>query len=154
MSRFSRTVIRGKEPPALRRVADTEPRDVAPLPRREIVLPNSRTSPLRGEISPLMVRSVVVLPAPLLPMSATISPWRTSRRDLAQRVDASVEHVDLAKLDDLVGAGSASGHGDRLPPLSLMQTASRSLAPVPRYASMTRGFWRTSAGLPSAIFSP
>ena len=37
-------------------------------------LPSMRMSPSRGRSSPLTVRRVVVLPAPLAPISATISP--------------------------------------------------------------------------------
>ena len=39
-----------------------------------IDLPLMRTSPSRGRSSPLTVRKVVVLPAPLAPIRATISP--------------------------------------------------------------------------------
>ena len=40
--------------------------------------PMKRIVPLRGWLSPLMERSVVDLPAPLAPISVTISPSRTS----------------------------------------------------------------------------
>jgi hypothetical protein len=40
-------------------------------------LPSNRTTPLRAGLSPEMVRSVVLLPAPLEPMSVTISPSST-----------------------------------------------------------------------------
>ena len=36
-----------------------------------------RTVPFRGRRTPAIVRSVVVFPAPLLPMSVTISPFST-----------------------------------------------------------------------------
>ena len=40
-------------------------------------LPLMRISPSRGRSSPLTVRRVVLLPAPLAPISATISPGAT-----------------------------------------------------------------------------
>ena len=40
--------------------------------------PSSSTEPWRGWSRPLIVRSVVVLPAPLAPIRVTISPRRTS----------------------------------------------------------------------------
>jgi len=36
--------------------------------------PSNSTSPVRGGVAPQMVISVVLLPAPLAPMSVTISP--------------------------------------------------------------------------------
>ena len=47
---------------------------VAPSSRR----PSSSTRPPRSGMRPEIARSVVVLPAPFEPMSATISPARTS----------------------------------------------------------------------------
>ena len=76
-SRFSSTVIVGKSwrpsgtwaiPPA------TTAADDSPLIRR----PSSSTVPRRSGRRPQIARSVVVLPAPFEPISATISPWRTS----------------------------------------------------------------------------
>src|SRR3954453_18667286 len=62
-------------------------------------------------------------------------------RDALQRLDRAVERVDVLDDEDRVVAvrrgGAPGGH-----------------AWLPRYASMTRGFARTSAGPPSAIFSP
>ena len=40
--------------------------------------PRNRMLPVRGWLSPLMERSVVDFPAPLAPISVTISPSRTS----------------------------------------------------------------------------
>ena len=146
MSRFSRTVMRWKSrlPSG---ACPTPSRAIFSAPRPRVGFPNSRTSPLLGPMRPLIVRSVVVLPAPLLPMSATISPSRTTSDTLLQRVDASVEDVDLAQLDDrrrvrrrggavAVPAHEGVAHAVRI----------SSFAPVPRYASMTRGSFRTSAG--------
>ena len=45
----------------------------------EMSLPSNSTVPSRGWSSPLIVLRVVVLPAPLEPMSVTISPRPTSR---------------------------------------------------------------------------
>src|SRR6516164_7277252 len=41
--------------------------------------PRKRITPLRLRTMPRMARSVVVLPAPLRPMSEIVSPWRTSK---------------------------------------------------------------------------
>ena len=45
----------------------------------------SITAPLRLSIRPMIGFSVVVLPAPLRPISVTISPWRPSKRRPAAR---------------------------------------------------------------------
>ena len=80
MSRFSRTVMRGKSRLSLGRVTHAEPSDSRlPDPR---VFAEQLHLAAPGPMRPLMVRSVVVLPAPLLPMSATISPLRTSSQTL------------------------------------------------------------------------
>ena len=81
------------------------------------------------------MRSVVDLPAPFEPMSVTISPSSTVQADAAQRVDGAVVGVDVLELEQRHGQASSA-------------------APRPRYASMTRGLARTSAGLPSARTSP
>ena len=47
------------------------------MPRSEE--PSNRTSPCRGARRPESVARVVVLPAPLLPSSVTISPWPTRK---------------------------------------------------------------------------
>ena len=44
---------------------------------REISLPRKRIEPLRGGVRPEIERSVVDLPAPLEPISVTISPSST-----------------------------------------------------------------------------
>ena len=41
-------------------------------------LPRKLTRPLVGSYTPVMQLKAVVFPAPLGPMSATISPWSTS----------------------------------------------------------------------------
>ena len=46
--------------------------------RRVMSLPRNVIVPSRGWLSPLIERSVVDLPAPLAPISVTISPSRTS----------------------------------------------------------------------------
>ena len=40
-------------------------------------VPLKRIRPCRGRLRPWIERSVVDLPAPLAPISVTISPWRT-----------------------------------------------------------------------------
>ena len=68
--------------------------------RLSIDLPRMRISPSRGRSSPLIVRSVVVLPAPLAPISATISPGVDRERDALQRMHVPVVGVDVADLQD------------------------------------------------------
>jgi len=46
---------------------------------RSIATPAKRIFPLRGRTRPEMVRSIVLLPAPLAPSSATTSPAPTAR---------------------------------------------------------------------------
>src|SRR3981189_1292094 len=46
--------------------------------------PLKRIEPLRGSMAPATPRSVVLLPAPLAPISATISPSATSKEISAQ----------------------------------------------------------------------
>ena len=91
---------------------------------------------MRGRSSPEIVFSVVVLPAPLLPSRATISPCATRERDPLEGVDLPVVDVEIFDLK----------HG-RSPALAPQRFR-------PRYASMTRGSFWTAAGSPSAIFSP
>ena len=77
MSRFSRTVMRGKH---LRPSGDCE------IPSwtmscgavRVISLPSKLTCPWRAGVRPEIERSVVDLPAPLEPMSVTHSPSSTA----------------------------------------------------------------------------
>ena len=66
-----------EEPAALRRLGDPALDD---LVRGDAVIssPWKRSSPARGRFSPLIERSVVVLPAPFAPSSVTISPSCTS----------------------------------------------------------------------------
>src|SRR2546427_1828603 len=76
-SRFSRTVSCGHSSrPSGTRAMPMPARSAAGA--RESDWPLNRTSPLRGGSTPMMQRRVVVLPAPLLPSSVTISLSRTS----------------------------------------------------------------------------
>ena len=98
-------------------------------------------SPLMIGLSADVVSSVVVLPAPFGPSSATISPG----------VDVQVEiahdrHVVVARR-----------RGPSISSSGAVESASRvrvSSADEPRYASMTRGSRLTSSGVPSAIVAP
>src|SRR4051812_45999708 len=63
-------------------------------------------------------------------------------RDALERLDRAVERVDV--LDD----------EDRLVAVARRDRVAVAHAWLPRYASITRGLLRTSAGAPSAIFSP
>ena len=76
------------------------------------------------------MRRVVDLPAPLAPMSVTISPFVHIERDTLQRVDRAVVDVEVLNLQHCLPT------------------------PLPRYASMT--FWLPwiSFGVPRAITSP
>ncbi len=77
MSRFSRTVIRGKQ---------WRPSGDSAMPRATISWggasvmssPPNRILPALAGVSPLIARSVVDLPAPLEPISVTTSPSCTS----------------------------------------------------------------------------
>src|SRR5213593_4228060 len=75
-SRFSSTVIREKirRPSGDCAIPRRTMRSVVSVSRR---WPLKRTVPRRGRTVPRIVRSVVVLPAPLAPMSVTISPGAT-----------------------------------------------------------------------------
>ena len=56
--------------------------------------PSNLIEPSRGGVRPEIERSVVDLPAPLEPISVTISPSSTVERDALQRLDVAVEGVD------------------------------------------------------------
>ena len=74
------------------------------------------------------MRSVVVLPAPLEPISATSSPGRDRQRHALQGPDVAVADVDVGR--------------------------AQACRACPRYAAMTSGLARTAAGSPSAIEPP
>ena len=59
--------------------------------------PSKRISPLRDELTPHMDMRVVDLPAPLAPMSVTISPSSTLRKR-PQSLNLAVKGVDTIKL--------------------------------------------------------
>lgn len=73
ISRFSRTVRLGK----IRRPAGTRATPFRAMRKgrmRATSWPLKRTRPDRGAVRPMMLRMVVVFPAPFRPMSATTSP--------------------------------------------------------------------------------
>ena len=82
----------------------------------------------------MIAASVVDFPAPFGPTIATISPSATSNE-----IEWSAVHAPVAR-------GEAVNRQHR-PALRRRRLA-------PRYASITRGSLRTSAGLPSAIVRP
>ena len=87
-----------------------------------------------------MERSVVDFPAPFAPISVTISPLATSSEIALERVDRPVVDVDVLELQQDVRA---------------RRTLLIAVAAFPRYASIDAlGSRWTSAGVPSAIFSP
>ena len=89
MRRFSSTVML---PNSCRRSGTwTSPsRTIAAVDRRRTDLPARRISPAVTGTSPITVLSSVLLPAPFAPISATISPARTSSVDLVQHLRAAV----------------------------------------------------------------
>ena len=77
MSRFSRTVMRGKQ---RRPSGDCEMPscdDVRGRRARDVLALEDGCRPVRGGVSPEIERSVVDLPAPLEPISVTHSPSST-----------------------------------------------------------------------------
>ena len=62
--------------------------------------PSSRIWPVCGLTRPLIELRVVLLPAPLPPMRATISPCADLEADPAQGVDAAVVRVDVLDRED------------------------------------------------------
>ena len=64
-----------------------------------ISLPSKRIEPSRGGVRPEIERSVVDLPAPLEPISVTISPSSTVERDALERLDVAVVGVDVVDLE-------------------------------------------------------
>src|SRR5665811_2505084 len=67
--------------------------------------------------------------------------------DPLQGVDVNITRVDIVQSKErplgLAGDGRGGARG-----------GGHALAPLPRYASMTRGSRRTRSGVPSEIFSP
>ena len=63
-----------------------------------ISAPSNRTRPRRAGRTPEIIFRVVVLPAPLAPMRATISPAVDAQRDPLERLDLAVEDVDVFEL--------------------------------------------------------
>ena len=60
--------------------------------------PSNVIGPARTGRSPEIVFSVVVLPAPLAPMSVTISPSLDGERDALERLDRAVVDVQVLEL--------------------------------------------------------
>ena len=76
ISRFSSTVIRGKIRRPSGDLRDAELDDLVRRAGRDLA-PSNRIAPRRARFSPEIERSVVDLPAPLEPISVTISPSLT-----------------------------------------------------------------------------
>ena len=129
MRRFSQTVSSAKSPRPSGTCATPSARDrLGRAPRERLA--RRRRSRRSARTVPEIARSVVVLPAPFAPSSATTSPSSTRERDAVQRLDRPVARLDVAQLK---------------------QRRNRRLPDRPR---SPRGFARTSAGVPSAIFRP
>ena len=62
--------------------------------------PRNTIVPRVGRFRPEIVFSVVVFPAPLPPMSVTISPSSTRQRDALDGLDAAVVDVHTGELKD------------------------------------------------------
>ena len=78
-SKFSTTVIKGKTRRALRDVGDAQLTTMRSGGNVVSSCPSKVMLPRVGGTSPEIVRSVVLLPAPLAPMRVTISPGSTCR---------------------------------------------------------------------------
>ena len=69
----------GEDAPSFGHIADAERRDAEGRPARRVLAEDRRPVPARAGVSPMRLRSVVVLPAPLRPSSVVIVPSATSR---------------------------------------------------------------------------
>ena len=87
ISRFSRTVMRGEDAPALGRLRDADLGDLVAGEALDVAALED-DAPVRGGTMPEIERSVVDFPAPLEPISVTISPSRTS---IEMPLSASIE---------------------------------------------------------------
>ena len=67
---------------------------------RDLLARRSGSSPSRGGVRPEIERSVVDLPAPLEPISVTLSPSSTVERDALERLDVAVVGVDVLDLEE------------------------------------------------------
>ena len=97
-SRFSRTVIRGKQ----RRpsgACEIPSATILPVDMALISTPSKRIEPLRGGSSPEIERSVVDLPAPFEPIIVTTSPASTSSETPRSASIAAVVGVDVFDLE-------------------------------------------------------
>ena len=94
----------------------------------------------RAGVRPRIERSVVVLPAPFGPSSATTSPARTCERHAEQRLRLAVERLDGV---DRQQRWRVCRH-----------RFTAALSERPELERRTHGFSRSSAGVPSAITCP
>jgi hypothetical protein len=62
--------------------------------------PSKRTSPRRGRSRPEIVRSMVVLPAPLAPTTDSVSPGLHHEVHTAQRRQVAVRDVHAGQLEE------------------------------------------------------
>lgn len=85
--------------------------------------PSNRMSPFTGRRSPMMLLSAVVLPAPLAPMRATISPLVDGERGPFQREDVPVGGLEIADLKHSEPAPAEIGLDDRLVALDFRRGA-------------------------------
>ena len=119
--RFSATVMREK----MRR-----PSGDCAMPSRAIwcvgssvmSCPSNRMRPWRARGLPKIVIISVDLPAPLAPMSVTISPFGTAMIDVVQRVDVAVAGGDALECEQRLGHGAVIAR----PPLPRCATSSSS----------------------------
>ena len=106
--RFSNTVMRGK----MRRPSGDwaiDSRAIWCVGRPVMSLPSKVIRPRRARGAPKIVIIVVDLPAPLAPISVTISPFVDVDVDALERLDLAVEGLDAAQLQGAAGAPA----GDR-----------------------------------------
>ena len=63
------------------------------------MLPSNSTSPASGRVLPVMTSIIVVLPAPLGPMMARISPGAMLERQVVERLKPSKETRDAVEIE-------------------------------------------------------
>ena len=105
---------RAPQPPALRHVADAEPRDLGRARGRSAPARGSGSSPTPTGTRPMIALHSVVLPMPLRPTTDS-TPRSQPQVDALQRVRRAVEDVEPAHLER-GGPRGALSHGHGPPP--------------------------------------
>ena len=117
--------------------------------------PSSRTEPAVTRFSPATARSVVVLPAPLLPSSTEMRPGPHLDRHLAQHLYVAVAGRSRPPRAPVRRRGSVAGVVTGRPRRSVSSsTGSSASSLIPRYSRSTAGCAAISAGGPEATRAP